>query len=322
MSTKPFSELPTITIITPTLNQGMYIKETIDSVLNQGYPALDYQVWDGGSTDQTHSILQSYGKNLCWISEPDRGQSNAINKGWLKSRGDIVAWLNSDDCSYPGALEHVGAFFSQHPEVDMLYGDCEIINEAGKFLQFYPTKPFDFEKLILHTENYIPQPAAFIRKKVLEDIGYLDETLNLVMDFDYWLRAGKAHQIVYIQKRLAQLRTHRQAKSIASLGNFGKELVFIYQKFFASPDLPDYIRPLKQRAMSNIYYRAADCSYWGRQLLDARRFAWKSWQFYPARLRRLWFYLALGKLGRNIADKKYRNPYILQGHSDGEISDR
>ncbi len=322
MSTKPPSQIPIITIITPTLNQGIYIKDTIDSVLYQNYPALDYQVWDGGSTDQTHSILRAYGENLCWFSEPDTGQSNAINKGWRKSQGDIVAWLNSDDCLYPGALQHIGAFFSQHPEVDVLYGDCEIIDQAGKFLQFYPTQPFNFEKLILVAENFIPQPATFIRRKVLEDIGYLDETLHFVMDFDYWLRAGKAHRIAFIKERLARLRTHNQAKSITSLGNFGKELVLIYEKFFSTSDLPDHIRPLKQKAMSNIYYRAADCSFWGGELADARRFALKSWQFYPTRLRRLWLYLALGNFGRKLAEERFHNPYIIRDQSERVSTDR
>jgi glycosyltransferase involved in cell wall biosynthesis len=322
MQTKQLSDFPTITIITPSLNQGMYINDTIDSVLSQNYPALDYQVWDGGSTDETHSILRSYGEALYWFSEPDAGQSNAINKGWRKSRGEIVSWLNSDDSLCPGALQHVGFFFNHHPEVDVLYGDCEIVDQTGKFLQLYPTQPYDFKMLILSTVNFIPQPATFIRRKVLDDIGYLEESLDLVMDFDYWLRAGKTHQFAYTQGRLARLRTHYQAKSIASLENFGKELVQIYTAFFASPDLPADIRPLRAKAMSNIYYRAADCSFWGNQLEDARRFAWKSWQFNPARFRSLWFYLVLGKLGRNIADKKYRNPYILQGQSEGAITDR
>jgi glycosyltransferase involved in cell wall biosynthesis len=312
MLTKQSLDLPTITIITPSLNQGEYIRTTIDSVFSQDYPALEYQVRDGGSTDQTLQILRSYGDKLCWFSEPDTGQSNAINKGWQKSQGDIVAWLNSDDYLCPGVLNQIGAYFRDHPEVDVLYGDCDIIDQAGKVLLSYPTQPFDFANLVLSTVNYIPQPATFIRKRVLENTGYLDESLDYVMDFDYWLRAGKEHRFAYIHERLASLRTHDQAKSIASLGKFGKELVHIYEQFFDSPDLPEYIRSLKQRAMSNIYYRAADCSFWAGQLADARRCAWKSWQFFPTRLRRLWFYLAIGKFGRNLAEKRFHNPYVIQ----------
>jgi len=312
MSSQQPENLPLITIITPSLNQGGYIQTTINSVLGQDYPALEYQVRDGGSTDQTLTILKSYGERLCWYSEPDTGQSNAINKGWQNSQGDILAWLNSDDCLYPGALERVGAYFRDHSEVDVLYGDCDIIHQSGKVLQPYPTKIFDFSDLVLTSVNYIPQPATFIRKQVLEDIGYLDESLDYVMDFDYWLRAGKTHRFAYIHERLAGLRSHYQAKSIANLGKFSKELVYTYEKLFASPDLPVNIRSLKAPSMSNIYYRAVDCSFWAGQLAESRRYAWKSWTYSPFRLRRLWPYLVLGRFGWDLAKKRLHNPYLIQ----------
>jgi len=304
--------LPTITIITPSLNQGDFIKNTIDSILDQDYPAVEYQVRDGGSTDKTLAILKSYREKLRWFSEPDTGQANAINRGWTQSQGEIVAWLNADDYFDPGALRRVGTYFKDHPEVDVLYGDCDIVDYSGKVLQSYPTQPFDYTKLILFTVNFLPQPATFLRRSVLQHIGYLDESLHYVMDFDYWLRAGKAHRFAFLPERLACLRTHDQAKSIANLGRFGKELVRTYERFFSSPDLPEKIGSLKSRAMSNIYYRAADCSFWAGQLAESRGHALKSWMFYPLRLRRLWFYLALGQFGRDLAERRTRNPYLFQ----------
>lgn len=310
MLVKNPENLPVITIITPSLNQGGFIKNTIDSVLTQDYPALDYQVRDGVSTDQTLQVLCSYGDRLRWFSEPDKGQANAINKGWQESQGEILAWLNSDDCLHPGALRKVGFFFRDNPDIDVLYGDCDLIDQSGNVLQLYPTQPFDFKNLVLLSVNYIPQPATFFRKRVLEHIGYLDESFNYVMDFDYWLRAGKAHRFVYIRERLASLRIHSQAKSISDLGKWGRELVLLYRKFFNSPDIPKPIRSLRRRAMSNIYYRAADCSFWAGQLAESRWYAWKSWLFYPIRMRRLWFYLVLGRFGRDIARKRLRSPYL------------
>ena len=135
------THLPVITIVTPSLNQGEFIRQTINSVLSQDYPGVDYQVWDGGSTDATLSILKAYGDKLRWYSEPDRGQAEAINKGWKKATGEILAWLNSDDLLYPRALNQVSATFNEHPEVDILYGDCDCVDQDGKVLMRYPTEP-------------------------------------------------------------------------------------------------------------------------------------------------------------------------------------
>jgi glycosyltransferase involved in cell wall biosynthesis len=286
---------PVISIVTPSFNQGEFIRQTIDSVLNQDYPRLDYQVWDGGSSDETLSILRSYGEGLRWQAEPDRGQAQAINKGWAMAKGDIVAWLNSDDLLQPGALSQVGTFFNEHPEVDILYGDCDCMDQNGTVLMPYPAESFDLRKLVLKTINYIPQPATFIRRRVLDKIGMLDETLHYVMDFDYWLRAGIEHNFAYLPAPLAKLRIHAQAKSSADLGRFGAELIKIYHQFFASPNLPDSLRRIRPRAMSNIYYRAAGGSFEAGDLRTARRYAWKSWLFYPVRLRRLWLKLVIGK---------------------------
>jgi glycosyltransferase involved in cell wall biosynthesis len=295
MPTQQRDPMPVISIVTPSYNQGEFIRQTIDSVLSQGYPRLDYQVWDGGSTDGTLAILKSFGEGLRWHSEPDRGQAQAINKGWAKAEGEILAWLNSDDMLCPGALNQAGAYFNEHPEVDILYGECDCMDRNGTVLMRYPTEPFDFRKLVLNTINYIPQPATFIRKRVLDKIGRLDETLSYVMDFDYWLRAGIEHHFAVLPARLAKLRIHPNAKSSADLGKFGAELIHIYHQFYATPNLPNSIRKIQPQAMSNIYYRAAGGAFEAGDLREARRFAWKSWQLNPIRLRRLWFNLVLGK---------------------------
>jgi glycosyltransferase involved in cell wall biosynthesis len=303
------SDLPSISIVTPTLNQARYIKTTVDSVLTQDYPDFDYLVLDGGSMDGTREILDSYGKRLAWRIEPGISQSKAINQGWRETGGEIITWINSDDTYYPGTIQRVGDFFHQHPEVDLLYGDCDFVDADGQFLRSYPTRDFDYVTLLRKTENYIPQPATFLRRRVLDRIGFLDETLAYVMDFDYWLRVGFSHRVVHLPGKLAALRLQPEAKSVAHLDKFAGELVRVYQKFFSQAGLPQEILDLKRDAMANIYLRAADCAFWGNDLPSARCYAQKSRSYRKWPLRRLWIWIILGRFGSRIAHKLSKNPY-------------
>ncbi len=304
---------PIITVITPTLNQAQYIRMTIESVLAQDYPAMEYFVVDGGSTDGSLEILHTYRDRLSWISEPDEGQSQAINKGWQRTRGEIITWLNSDDIYFPGALQKVGDFFKKHPEAEFIYGDCQYIDQDGIGINLYPVEPFDYTKLVVDTHNYIPQPSTFLRRRTWEAIGGLDERLHYVMDFEYWLRAGLRYNFMYAPVLLSGLRIHDSAKSIASLDKMALELVAIYQRFFLSSNLPLHLRAIESEAMSMIYYRAADCFFWAGKPDDARSYAWKSWLIKPNKLRRLWPYLLLGQAGWKIAKKRMSNPYLVRG---------
>jgi glycosyltransferase involved in cell wall biosynthesis len=303
---------PIISVVTPSYNQGAYISNAVQSVLSQDYPAVEYFVVDGGSTDGTLAVLQSFGSRLRWKSEPDRGQAAAINKGWRQASGEIVAWLNSDDLYDPGALRRVAEYFIQHPSIDIVYGDCDYIDANGNILRPYPTQAFDFKRLVLPAINYIPQPAAFIRRRLLEGVGYLDENLHYVMDFDYWLRAGIGWEFAYLPVRLAKLRVHESAKSIAKLGDFAAELVHVYQRFFDLPGLSADIGSARSAVMHNVYLRAADSTFWAGQLSQARGYGWRSWLKKPWRMYRLWVYLLLGSLGRNLAEKRLSNPYLVR----------
>jgi glycosyltransferase involved in cell wall biosynthesis len=288
-------------------------------VLGQDYPGLEYFVADGGSKDDTVVILQSYGEQFQWVSEPDRGQSHAINKGWGRSQGEIVAWLNSDDRLAPGALQAVGRYFAEHPEIDGLYGDCNYINGRGQRLSAYPAEPFDYPKLVASTINYLPQPATFIRRKVLETTGGVDEALHYVMDFDLWLRSGLRHSFAYLPQRLADLRVYGAAKSIAGLDRMGNELIQIYQAYFQRQDLSFEIRALQSEALGMIYQRAADCHFWAGKLVSARRLAFQAWRANPRRFHKLWLYLLLGSAGRRMAERRSSNPYLLQPRADEKI---
>lgn len=299
-----------ISVVTPSYNQEAFIRTTIESVLSQTYPHVEYLVMDGGSEDGTLEVLKSYGSRFYWESKPDRGQTNAINKGWKKSTGEILAWLNSDDFYYPESLQLVASFFEKNPHIDWVYGDCNFVDEQGNLLRAYPTRPYNYLDLLVNTWNYIPQPATFIRRRVFESCGFLDESLNYIMDMEYWLRIGERFQGGYLPAPLAALRLHREAKSLRYLSGFARELVQVYQGYFSRNDLPENIRKVKRKALYNAYLHAADTAFWGRDIQSARSYAWKGFLLYPYRPRKIFGWLLLGQFGRVLVEKFSRNPYI------------
>jgi len=210
---------PKISIITPSFNQGRFIEATIRSVLDQGYPNLEYFIVDGGSTDGSVEIIRRYeGKLAWWVSEADRGQSHAINKGLKRASGDIVAWLNSDDLLVPGSLEFAAQFFETHHHTDLLYGNAEIIDAVDTFIMHRKEIPFDrMMGMLIGFGFLIPQPAAFWRRRVMASVGYLDEELHYAMDSDYWKRVSDRHTIQHVSKLLARMRYHNEAKTVKSL---------------------------------------------------------------------------------------------------------
>jgi glycosyltransferase involved in cell wall biosynthesis len=213
--------LPRLTVITPSYNQGEYIEETIRSVVEQGYPDLEYIVVDGGSTDATLSVLERYGNRLRWISEPDRGQSDAINKGLRISSGEIVAFLNSDDVYEPGALLKVGSFFEAHPDADWLTGRCRTIDQDGREIRRGVTRYKNFwlrlnSYRVLLVLNYISQPSTFWRRSVVDTVGPFDESLRYAMDYDYHLRVGRRFRLFVVDDYLAAFRVHSRSKAGSS----------------------------------------------------------------------------------------------------------
>lgn len=178
-----------VSVVTPSLNQARFLETTIRSVLEQDYPDVEYLVIDGGSTDGSRQIMARYAPRLAyWISEPDRGQADAINKGWQRANGEVLAYLNSDDVYRPGACARVSAFFLAHPEVDMLYSDCALIDELGHPVGSHARIP-DFSLSWL-LRNPLPQPTMFFRRRLLERIGWLDPELHYTFDWDFCLRAA------------------------------------------------------------------------------------------------------------------------------------
>lgn len=210
--------IPKISVITPSYNQGRFLEQTIHSVLAQGYPNLEYIVVDGGSTDETLRLLESYDDDLIWISERDRGQVHAINKGLDLASGDIIGFLNSDDQYEPGALWEVGKYFSAHNDCGWLSGKCRIIDLEGREIRRWITAYKNLWlslkcPMALYILNFISQPATFWCQELFQLTGYFDETLNYAFDYECWLKFSKVWKPAFIDSYLACFRLYPNSKS-------------------------------------------------------------------------------------------------------------
>ena len=204
---------PLVSIVTPSFNHGRFIRSTIESVLAQDYPNLEYIVMDGGSADETAAVVKDYASRLRFISEPDRGQSHAINKGFRMARGSILFWLNSDDLILPGAVRHAVDALQENPQAGAVYGEGYLIDEQGKIKRRFPcTEPFNLWKLV-YLSDYILQQTAYFRRSAIDAAGDLREDLHFAMDWDLLIRIGKKYPLQYIPDYMGCLREHAAAKS-------------------------------------------------------------------------------------------------------------
>jgi len=263
------SAWPRISIVTPSYNQGPYIEETIRSVLLQRYPNLEYIIIDGGSTDNSIEIIKKYEPWITyWASERDHGQSHAINKGLKKSRGDIVAYLNSDDIYLPGTIQKVARYFDKHDSVDIVYGDCRIIDEKSKMIAQWCSRVFDlFSELCL---NFIYQPTSFIRRRVIRKVGYFDENLHYTMDVDYWYRAGCHFEFEYIPEVLACFRVSSDSKTGDSQIPIVNERKRVIERFLSNCH-DQYIKKNRKRILSWHHYHAGEQLYSKKEFGPAKK---------------------------------------------------
>lgn len=223
-------EYPLVSIITPSYNQGEFIRETIESVLSQDYPNIEYIVMDGGSTDQTLEILKEYGDRIKWFSEKDEGQADAVNKGIRMAKGEIIGWLNSDDTYCPGAIRKVVEYFRTHPKVDMVYGEGYYTDKNSVVTDRYLTSLFDYDALA--SNCFICQPAAFFTKEIVEKVGLLDKNLQLCMDYELWMKIGKVGKIAYIPDFLATSRMYEENKTLSKRKEVYKEVCKTVKKYY------------------------------------------------------------------------------------------
>jgi glycosyltransferase involved in cell wall biosynthesis len=228
-------ESPLVSIVTPSMNQGRFLKRTIESVLGQTYPRIEYVVMDGGSRDESVDVLRSYGAKLAWVSEPDKGQTDAINRGFERSRGDIRAYLNSDDVLSRDAVEKVVAHLAAHPEWDLVYGRAVYIDPEDRVTGRYSTAEYSFDRLL--TDYCICQPATFWRYRIAERVGPFDADLHYVMDYEYWLRIDLAGgRIAHVEDDLAAYRLYPETKTLAARNKIYDEILQVRQRYGARID--------------------------------------------------------------------------------------
>lgn len=240
---------PRVSIVTPSYNQGQFLEETLRSVLLQGYPDLEYILIDGGSSDESVGIIRRYAAWLTyWVSEPDRGQSHAINKGFRKGSGSILAWLNADDLYEPGAVPAATQAFSNHPDAVLLYGDCANIDPEGKVFSISRSRAYDRDRLVRFWPNFIPQPTAFFRRSAFAAATGLDVSLHFAMDYDLWIRLGSLGSAIYLPRTLARFRVHPTSKTSGGSVTYWPEMRRVSRRHGSGFWSPMYITHLRDRA--------------------------------------------------------------------------
>ncbi len=299
---------PLVSIITPSYNQAQYLEETIRSVLGQGYPNLEYLVVDGGSTDGSVDIIRRYADGISWwVSEPDQGQADAINKGLKRARGEVVAWLNSDDLYLPGAIRQAVDALQQNPAASMVYGDGVLVDAEKHILDWhrYP----DLSTLDLMCWGVLLQPAVFMRRSMLEKAGYLDPEYHLILDHELWLRLSLEGPLVHVNAFWAGERTHPEAKTMAAAAGFVGEAEKLLSVFEKDLRYQEIVSAHRKKITASTH------SFSGRRLIDSRQYRKALSHFRkvlgirPAEALRYWYKVVqalMGALGFEPAFLWYR----------------
>lgn len=243
---------PLVTIITPSYNQADFLEDTICSVLDQDYPNIEYIVIDGGSSDESVDIIRKYEDRLAWwVSEPDKGQSDAINIGFRRAKGEIVAWLNSDDVYLPGAVTRAVQALKNSPGTALVYADLLSINAQGDHFNTIRYRQFDLIDLLAF--SIIGQPTVFMRKEYLEKTGHLDTSYHYLMDHHLWLRMAANAPIKYVQDEWAAARFHQQAKNVSQAKQFGEEAYRILDWAETQPQMAEALAADPKRILGGAH---------------------------------------------------------------------
>lgn len=249
---------PKVSVVIPTLNRAAYLRETIESVLRQDYEPLECIVIDGGSTDGSLEIIEEYDDRIEWLSEPDEGHADAINKGWSIASGEVLAWLNADDrYLIPDAVGRGIRCLTASGSADVVYGDYRIIDESGNVLRDRVRPPgWDLKRAVEYCDYTIPQPTSFIRRRILERVDYLDEDFGNGKDHELWLRIGLEGSIKYCPEIIAE---ERDVPGLSETESMARAKIRVTEKFLSRSDLPaDFTSDgFRRRALSNSYFEAA-----------------------------------------------------------------
>ena len=276
-------QLPLVTVITPAYNQGIFLRDTIESVLSQDYPNIEFIVLNDGSTDETESILQEYTGRVKWETQKNMGQTATINKGWRMTKGEIITWLNSDDTFLPGCVRIGVEYLLAHPEVGIVFGDTLLTEADGTPIgKSPPQPPYDYMRFLINCNNTVSQPSTFIRREVLDKVGELDPSFYYFMDWDFWMRAGLHFKMEHITDVMSTYRLHAESKTVAQALKAAPELKYMYDKFFSRTDLPPAVVASKKKAMMNMYFVSAGYYLKGGDKKKASEMANKALSYNPS----------------------------------------
>jgi hypothetical protein len=272
---------PLVSIITPSYNQAAYLEATIRSVLAQDYILLEYLIVDGASQDDSPQIIQGYASRLAWwVSEPDSGQAQAINKGFQHAKGEIVAWLNSDDVYLPGAVRSAVDALQANPQAGMVYGDAITIDPAGRPLNRLAFGDWGLPELM--NFRVICQPAVFMRRALLKEAGYLDASFHFMLDHHLWLRMARLAPIQHVPQLWAADRHHPAAKNVAQAAGFGQETLRLLDWMGSQPDLAERLRANRRHVLGGAYRLRARYLLDGGQPAKALLSYFKALWYWPA----------------------------------------
>jgi glycosyltransferase involved in cell wall biosynthesis len=264
---------PSISVVVPSYQQGAFLEETIRSVLLQGYPNLELLLMDGGSSDETIEIIRRYEKWIAaWVSERDGGQSAAINKGWRRSRGELLTWLNSDDLLRPGWAQATAQAMLDAADVDLVYCDVQVIDGESLPLWLFSGVPVSIERFVIYWKGAFAQQGFLMRRRVLDACGPVDEQLHFAMDAEYWLRLlMSGRRFLHVGETLAAFRLHESAKTATRHSVQMADMIGIITKFRETA--PPEMANLAERARKRLHWNAAHTAYNAGVYPDARRHA-------------------------------------------------
>jgi glycosyltransferase involved in cell wall biosynthesis len=275
------AETPLVSIITPSYNQAAFLEKTMRSVLEQDYPAIEYMVVDGGSRDDSVNIIKKYSGQLTWwVSEKDSGQAEAINKGLARSKGEFVAWLNSDDYLMPGAVASAVKALQANPDSSFVYGNVRVVAPDQTILNQLTYKDWQLKDLMAF--HIIGQPAVFMRRSVLEKTGFLDLSYHFLLDHQLWIRLASIGALTYVPQLWASAHYHEDCKNLKQAAEFGKEALRIVEWMPTQPVLLETFKIHQNEIVAGANringfylldakeYRKAFKSYWKSFCLDPR----------------------------------------------------